>query len=112
MLKFTLTEDHIKLLENTYIEWGDGKNGAPAVDCKRPYGNSNVAYDVAEILGWKLNLDEENCEELSSEQLYQADKIHRETETALQIILQTKSFIPGNYEKEKTYLHSAKWRLV
>jgi len=112
MLKFTLTEDHIKLLENAYVEWSDGENGDPAINSKRPYGNSSVAYDVAEILGWSYGKDEENYEELSSEQLYQADKIHRETKTALQIILQTKSFIPGNYEKEKSYLHSTKWRLV
>lgn len=112
MKKFTLTEDHIKLLENTYVEWSDRENGAPAIDSKRPYGNSNVAYDVAEILEWSYGKDEENYEELSSEQLYQADKLHRETETALEIVLQTKSFIPGNYEKEKSYSHSTKWRLV
>lgn len=112
MIKFTLTEDHIKLLENTYIEWSDDENGAPSINCKQPYGSSNVAYDIAVILGWKMNLDEEGYEELSSEQLYQADKIHRETQTALEIVLRTKSFIPGNYEKEHSHSINSDWILV
>lgn len=56
---FTLTEDHIKLLSRAYIGWEDSEFGAPSIDCKRPYGNSYVEGDVAEILEWKPSKDED-----------------------------------------------------
>ena len=37
--EFELLEDHITLLQNAYLEWDEGCTGAPAIDCKRPYGN-------------------------------------------------------------------------
>jgi hypothetical protein len=37
-----------------YITWDDCEFGAPACDCKRPYGNSDVYGDMAEILGLNL----------------------------------------------------------
>lgn len=48
---FELKEEHTKLLQHAIIEWDDCETGAPAINPKRPYGNSSVAEDVAEILG-------------------------------------------------------------
>src|SRR6266568_5645220 len=41
--EFTVTEDHLKLLRHAYLYWEYGEGyGAPAIDPKRPYGNSDV----------------------------------------------------------------------
>ena len=48
---FELTEEHIKLLRQMCVSWDDCEFGAPAIDCKRPYGNSDVYSDIAKILG-------------------------------------------------------------
>ena len=46
---FQLTEEHVKLMRRFNIRWDDGYDGAPAVDCKRPFGNGDWENDVAEI---------------------------------------------------------------
>ena len=49
--EFTVTEDHLKLLRHVHLYWDYGEGyGAPAIDPKRPYGNSDVERDIAEIL--------------------------------------------------------------
>jgi hypothetical protein len=53
--EFTVTADHLKLLRRLGdggLCWdpGEGFGGAPCFGCKKPYGNSNVPRDVAEIL--------------------------------------------------------------
>lgn len=49
--EFTVTENHIKLLERTYVGWMDyAYDGAPGVNPKRPFGNSDVMRDVYEII--------------------------------------------------------------
>ena len=48
--EFTVTDEHLKLLRGAYVGWDDCEFGAPAIDCKRPYGNSDVIADIAEIL--------------------------------------------------------------
>ena len=93
--KFILTEDHIKLLKNAYVDWFHCETGAPTINPKRPYGNGNVAEDIAEILG-----EEESPDEAHEERLL---KVHRQTEDALQIILCTGEFRPGTYVTEDPY---------
>jgi hypothetical protein len=48
--KFTVTDDHLKLLRRAHITWDGVEFGAPEIYCKKPYGNSNVWGDIAEIL--------------------------------------------------------------
>jgi hypothetical protein len=51
--EFTVTEDHLKLLRHARATTGDpgeGYNGAAGIDAKRPYGNSYMERDIAEIL--------------------------------------------------------------
>ena len=111
MKLFQLTEDHIKLLNRMYVEWDDGAyDGAPSINSKRPYGNSSVAYDVYEIIHgkkWDYGEHDEMTEEIYEQMLV----LHRETATALQIVLCTKSFVPGTYEKTNPY-DSLSWRKV
>jgi hypothetical protein len=44
------TADHLTLLKRSEWSWDDCEFGAPAMDPKRPYGNSDVENDLAEIL--------------------------------------------------------------
>jgi hypothetical protein len=96
---FELTADHIKLLQRAYVSWEECETGAPAIDCKRPYGNSFVAGDIAEILGvtWEDPRDEGMPPDLEARLL----KLHRETQQALEVILHTKSFAPGRYRRRQ-----------
>ena len=48
--------------------WDDCEFGAPAIDCKRPYGNSDVYNDIAKILEIKGIMVDEN-EGFSQEQI-------------------------------------------
>jgi hypothetical protein len=106
MEKFELTKTHIKLLNSMYVN--DVAYGAPAIDSKRPYGNSAVASDIYEIVhGEEWDNDEEMPDEVDEEML----AIHRETATALQIVLCTKSFEPGVYEKKNRY-DDLSWRKI
>lgn len=63
--------------------------------------------DVAEILGVEPIVDDEYG--LINEPLRsQLDRLHLETETALQIILSTGEFTPGTYINEE---YTNKWTL-
>lgn len=92
---FELCEEHIKLLQGMYWEYSDCETGAPSVDCKRPYGNSYVPPDVAQILNVELP-DDGN--EAYDDKVREVMRFHYESMTALEIILQTRSFELGTYE--------------
>lgn len=93
--EFELTTDHVKLLRRMYVGWNDAETGAPEIDPKRPYGNSDVPGDVAGILGWEYDADDDmptHMEEL-------AEALHRDTQLALQVVLTAGSFEPGLYRR-------------
>lgn len=48
--RFTVTDEHLRLLRRTHVSWDSAEFGAPGLDPKLPYGNSNVFGDIAEIL--------------------------------------------------------------
>lgn len=99
---FTLTEQHIKLVRAMYVEMLDSSYGkSPAVNCKRPYGNSFIPGDVAEILG--IDLVEDGSGDFDQSTIDGLMAIHNETGLALQIILCTGSFEPGAYVRPELY---------
>jgi len=102
--EFIVTEQHLKLLRHMYVGWQDCETGAPEIDPKRPYGNSDVPGDIHEILTGERNA------ELTREQeeLYLA--LHRETDTVLQIVLRTGEAWPGRYVRPSEY--DCDWRLA
>ena len=126
--RFELKEEHLKLLQRFAVGWQDCEFGAPEIDPKRPYGNSDVYQDIVEILGlkkmkegiYKFVLFGEECL-LTGEDEYNIDfgdedelckmlsKLHKETEIALQICLVTLSFKPGIYECEE---YGNDWKFV
>jgi len=84
--RFVVQAEHIKLVKRFNVWWEDCEFGAPAIDCKRPYGNSDVTNDIAEILGWEQFEDEDGEMHLSREQGELARRLHKEMETVLQIL--------------------------
>lgn len=102
---FVITEDHLKLLQQMNVHWHDCEYGAPCIDPKRPYGNSSVALDIAQLLGWWLP-DEETCDDYDDAMEAietEANELHRQMETVLQIVLVTQSFKAGKYVKPDDY---------
>ena len=92
--RIEIKEEHLKLLRKCYVGWYHGEFGDPGIDAKRPYGNSSVEYDIAEILGWEFD------DELSEEQYREANKLHQELEKVLQICLSLATFETCTYELE------------
>lgn len=89
-LDFTLTEDHVKLMKKFVVDWRDIEYGAPEIDPKRPYGNSDVSEDIIKITG--KNLTESQCLDL-----------HQETQFALQILVEYGKIDLGTYHRQKSY---------
>ncbi len=90
--EFTVTEDHLKLLRHAclYSDYGEGY-GAPAINPKRPYGNSDVERDIAEILDapdsdWEWDEDDEYLD-LTTEAREHFTRLHVETMLVLHIAL-------------------------
>jgi hypothetical protein len=82
---FRVRPEHITLLQNTYVSWDDCEFGAPSIDCKRPYGNSSVLRNMAEILNVPMTEDNYGDLELPDDEVRRLYALHRETQTALQI---------------------------
>lgn len=93
--KFTVTESHVALARRMYVGWQDCETGAPEIDPKRPYGNSDVPGDIHEILTGVMVDNDEVV--LNREQRDEYLTLHREMGTALQVFLATGSFEPGDY---------------
>ena len=101
--RFTVTEEHLRLLRRAYVTWTDAEFGAPEIDCKRPYGNSDVYSDIAEILG--IPEDEWSDEDMGvlPEAEWRFLRLHVETGVVLQIALATGEFRPGNYVRDSRW---------
>ncbi len=107
MTEFLVTEDHIKLVEKFYVKWFDCEYGAPCIDPKRPYGNSGVVNDIADILGWEIpEYGTPEWDEMSQK----CGDIHQETQVVLQILTchAREGIRPGLYEM--TPMKVRQWR--
>lgn len=104
--QFRVLPEHCILLQNAYVRWNDCETGAPCIDPKRPYGNSDVTSDVARILNPELGEAD-----LSDEQEHYYLNLHQETQQALEIILQSGVMMPGLYQRD-TSVYRSKWQWV
>lgn len=115
MKKFELTADHLTLLQNMCVDWWDEETGAPSIDPKRPYGNSDVKRDIVLMLGWIKTSDLAIAEDEDDAELARlfrnAEELHKETQTALQICLVTGKFEPGTYRQTDQYNYRS-WKKV
>lgn len=94
VIRFTMTDEHVKLLRAMWVGWCDDEFGAPEIVPKRPYGNSSVVTDIHELLDPELTVRlDDDLEERYRE-------LHLQTKTALQIVLRTGAFEPGVYEAD------------
>jgi hypothetical protein len=91
---FEVKEEHLKLLRRAYIGWNDMEHGAPSIDPKRPYGDSFVYADIAEILEVRPSYRGD----WTDEDYNYMNQMHSETATVLQIILKTGKMETGIYE--------------
>ncbi|TSC82220.1 MAG: hypothetical protein G01um101420_524 [Parcubacteria group bacterium Gr01-1014_20] len=107
---FEITANHIKLLEECYVQWLNIEFGAPGIDPKRPYGNSMMIYEqIAEIIGLQLvKIDDEV--RATNEQREICRKLHEELEIVLAILLSNPQagIQPGKYVQNE----SEKWERV
>jgi len=111
--EFVLTEQHIALLRRAQIVWheahgpeGDYANpvgiDVPRFNPIRPYGNSNIEQDIADICGVEYDPAVLYGEGPETDALHaRLMKLHQETMTALQIVLATGGFQPGHYFKQE-----------
>jgi hypothetical protein len=101
---FTVTEQHLALLKRANVRWEDCEFGAPAIDCKRPYGDSDVLLDMSEILD--LDITDKDGDRIPAVEA-ELTRIHKETGTALQIALAVGYFKVGKYACPK---YTRDWR--
>lgn len=101
--RFELTEDHLNLLSEMWIDTYDGQ---PILDRKRPFGNSFITGDVIEIVDYDryefiVDQKEGEFEEVDIEK---ARKLMKELHLAMSIVLQFGRqlgvYERGNYEKK------------
>jgi hypothetical protein len=101
-IQFELTEQHLKLIRRMNVRYDDYcEFGAPMVDPKRPYGNSSVYHDIGEILDISPTAGDPDDLEFTEEQEDTMLALHKETATALQVIIAAGSFELGTYEAGK-----------
>lgn len=94
-----ITAGHLKLLRKMNIRWNGCEFGAPAVDCKRPYGNRDVYGDIADILGLQKP-DFDAGEDWEPSALDLMDQIHADMQDVLQAVVQLGCVEPGMYVSE------------
>ncbi len=101
--RFIVTEEHLKLLPHLWFNYDDWTEfGAPAVDPKRPYGNSDVYNDLAEHLGIERELDEWDEErELTDEEQDRLLKLHQEMTSVLNIMVRNNGVRVGEYVADR-----------
>lgn len=102
---FVVTEDHLKLMRRMVVVWYGGEYGAPGINCKRPYGNSDVEGDISEILGWP---GRDEAGELPNGQEAKAKLLHQEMQQALQVCLSSGRFDAGLYDSKR----HGEWQIV
>lgn len=92
IMEFEVSKEHLKLLRNMHVSWSEDEFGAPEINPKRPYGNSQVYDDMREILA------ELGGNSLSEDEL---SLLHKQTAVVLQIVLKTGKYKAATYRADK-----------
>lgn len=108
MNNFTVLPEHIKLLQATNFGWLDCEFGGLSMDCKRPFGNSDVFGDIAEIL--EIKIDEQNgANDQQQEYMYQ---LYSDLEIVLAIMIANCSLETGTYQPYKKQSGLYGWKKI
>ena len=104
---FDLTSEHVALLRRANVGWNDiAYEGAPAFDCKRPFGNGDIVSDIAEIIGMeRIEADDEDVWPKGARD--RCMKLYRELDVALQVVLTAGTFDVGKYQCDE---YHSNWR--
>ena len=99
--RFTLTTEHVRLLRALNWQWDDTEFGGPAVDPKRPFGNSTgIHEDIAQIIAPEFaELPPNEVESWLDETTGWLESAYRETQMALAVVLSAGQITPGVYER-------------
>jgi len=123
--EFEVKDEHLKLLKEMYVGWNDCEFGAPEIDPKRPYGNSDGVDDVARVIGYKkkkdtVEFDKDDAKEYDDIKEYLEDcdwtqeaydylyNLHKDMQIVLQIVLSSLSLKKGTYQRDDIY--TSEWR--
>jgi len=100
--EFEVTSEHLALLRHGCVAWNPVEFGAPGLSGKRPYGNSDVLRDIAEITrGADLaRIDPDDVDAYIEAHTADLIRVHAETGLALQIALNTGEFRTGRYVRD------------
>jgi hypothetical protein len=106
--EFTITDEHLKLSRRMYVSWDDCEYGAPAIDCKRPYGNSYVEGDMLEILDIedprkREDYDGDEWDDIPEDIERRLNDLHHEMQVVLQIWLASGMIRTGTFVKKDKY---------
>lgn len=125
---FTVDKVHIALMKKANVKWnGAGYDGAPCLDMKRPYGNSDVLSDIQKVYSKAKDLEilrlrdggsiivdgdrivskDSETESPSTDLLM---KYHTDMETVFQILAENceQGISEGSYTRESSY--SGSWK--
>ena len=101
--EFKVTEEHLKLLKEMFVEWNYDEFGAPSIDPKRPFGNSAVESDMLDILGIDYGEDSYEYLENNDELRIKVDKLYKDLKICLQILVNDLSIKVGKYKRTNEY---------
>ena len=97
--EFTVTEQHIKAIQEMSFVW-TATSDLP--DCKldgnRPFGNSDIYVDIADILG--IGVDDEEYGDYSDEDIDKIEFFFLDLRTVLEILTQTCNLMVGTYRRD------------
>lgn len=98
--EFEVTENHLKLVRHSNIQWVFLKESYCAgyfyQDFYRPYGNSDWIENIAEILGINPDIDDNY---FSDDLIFEIVKYHIDMIVVVQILCQNLSIEVGTYIK-------------
>lgn len=113
VLKFNLTQKHIDLVK--HLQWNNTEVNNKVISTTTdgsPFGGFDHYEDMGVILYGRpddFNPLDGNPFEWSDEQKNEIDKLLSELPMALDVILYTQSFVPGEY---KTKFHNRDWKKI
>lgn len=110
-MRLTITDAHLNLLARMCVGWCGDEFGAPEIDPKRPYGNSDVYGDLAEILN--SNPADDRHRKYSAAERTDMRTLHEEMRHVLQILVRhAGSGIRAGQVYERKESWDRRWELV
>jgi hypothetical protein len=89
-------------MRRLYFDWFYCETGAPCVNGKRPYGNSSVLYDIADILGVPL-VEVDSEARLPDSEIPRLWDRHLEMKNFLEILCRFGEIPSGVYKRRATH---------